>query len=108
MKIVPRKVENRPTGCRKMLQEGSGGLFGRQVGPIMPPRPLGSRIYVALGALLAALGAVLGRLGPLPGRLGLLLGPPGVLLESMLASREPLLGAVWASLGATQNIVNIV
>ena len=60
-----------------------GGSFV-PVGPTWPPRPLGSCVFAALGALL-------GRLWRSWSRLGGLLGRPG-----------PLLGASWGSFWAFQ------
>ena len=76
--------ENRsPEGAKPACGGPPGGLrraLLRELAPTWPPRPLGSRVWAALGALLGRLWRSWNRLGASrasPGRLlGVMLGPP--------------------------------
>ena len=66
-----------PGGCKTGppgVQNGLRTALLRQLGPTWPPRPLGSRLWAALGALLGRLWRSWSRLGSLLGRAGPLLG----------------------------------
>ena len=73
-KSTPRRVQNRPAGGPKWPLEGLRAALLCQLGPTWPPRPLGSRVWAALGALLGRLWRSWSRLGGLLGRAGPLLG----------------------------------
>ena len=70
-KSIPRRVQNWPVGGPKWLLEGLRAALLCQVGTTWPPRPLGSRAWAALGALLGRLWRSWNRLGGssgVPGR----------------------------------------
>ena len=86
-KSTPRRVQNRPAGGPKLPLEGLRAALLCQLGPTWPPRPLGSRVWAALGALLGRFWRSWSRLGAFwaapgasraaPGRLlGIVLGRP--------------------------------
>ena len=83
-KSNPGGCKTGPRGGPKWPLEGLRAALLCQLGPTWPPRPLGSRVWAALGALLGRLWRSWSRLGGLLH----LLGRPG-----------PLLGASWGSFG---------
>ena len=76
--IVPRGVENRPREGPKWPLGGFRRALGRQVGPIWLSRPLGSRIWAALGCAWGAPGGSWAALGASRGAPGASWGAPGV------------------------------
>ena len=92
-----------PGGCKTGPPGSQNGLrtaLLRQLGPTWPPRPLGSRLWAALGALLAARGAVLKPLGPLLGRPGPLLGALG----GGFGTSQGLIWTIWTMSVALREI----
>ena len=84
----PRRVQNRPAGGgQTALLEGLRAALLCQLRPTWPPRPLGSCVWAALGALVTLLEPSWGPPGACraaPGRLlGAILGPPRADLDDL-------------------------
>ena len=62
-KSIPGGCKTGPWGIQNRLREASGRLFCASRRPIWPPRPLGSRLWAALGALLGRFWRSWSRLG---------------------------------------------